>query len=68
MRGAKYVLRLPFRKIHVLPVEMVNEFAWKPDSHVSSNGDLHERLLGKWTFMGSLTPDLIGKPLSPHYL
>ncbi|ROT39567.1 cytochrome P450 [Sodiomyces alkalinus F11] len=57
MRETIYLLRLPFRRIYVLPQKYINEYAWKPDDHISSNTDLYERLLGRWTYVGSLTPD-----------
>jgi hypothetical protein len=57
MGDAIYLLRLPFRRIYVLPHKYINEYVWKPDDQVSSNTDLQERLLGRWTYVGSLTPD-----------
>ncbi|RMZ76242.1 hypothetical protein DV738_g5045, partial [Chaetothyriales sp. CBS 135597] len=53
------MLRLPFRKIYVLPQKYINEYLWKPDDQISSNTDLctYERFLGRWTYIGSLTPD-----------
>lgn len=57
MREAIYLLRLPFRRIYVLPQKYINEYVWKPDDQISSNTDLYERLLGRWTYIGSLTPD-----------
>lgn len=57
MQESIYLLRLPFRTIYVLPHKFINEYVWKPDDHISSNTDLYERLLGRWTYVGSLTPD-----------
>ncbi|KAL1588454.1 hypothetical protein WHR41_03126 [Cladosporium halotolerans] len=57
VRQTIYRLRLPFRRIYVLPHKYINEYVWKPDNQISSNTDLQERLLGRWTYIGSLTPD-----------
>ncbi|CAG8952503.1 hypothetical protein HYFRA_00009606 [Hymenoscyphus fraxineus] len=52
----KYIIQLPFRKIHVLPIEYLSDYGWKKDDEISSNIDLRERILGRWTLLGSMTP------------
>ncbi|KAL8951312.1 MAG: hypothetical protein Q9222_002711 [Ikaeria aurantiellina] len=51
-----FILRLPFRNIHVLPSHYLSDYGWKSDDNISSNIDLRERILGRWTLLGSLTP------------
>jgi len=52
----KFVIELPWRTIHVLPRSFLADYGWKKDDKISSNIDLRERILGKWTLLGSLTP------------
>lgn len=56
----KYVLQLPFRDIIVLPNQYLADYGWKKDDEISSNIDLRERILGRWTLLGSLTPMVPG--------
>jgi cytochrome P450 len=55
-KAEKYVIELPFRKVHVLPHEYLTDYGWKKDDEISSNIDLRERILGRWTLLGSMTP------------
>ncbi|CAO1604856.1 hypothetical protein XANCAGTX0491_008397 [Xanthoria calcicola] len=52
----KFIIQLPFRKIHVLPPRFLRDYGWKSDQAISSNIDLRERILGRWTLLGSMTP------------
>lgn len=52
----RFIIQLPFRKIHVLPSCYLNDYGWKNDDEISSNIDLRERILGYWTLLGSKTP------------
>ncbi len=52
----KFIIQLPFRKIHVLPPRFLRDYGWKSDQAISSNMDLRERILGRWTLLGSMTP------------
>ena len=56
----KYVLQLPFMDIIVLPNQYLADYGWKKDDEISSNIDLRERILGRWTLLGSLTPMVPG--------
>ncbi|KAL9596067.1 MAG: hypothetical protein Q9219_006053 [cf. Caloplaca sp. 3 TL-2023] len=55
-REERFILRLPFRDIHILPNHYLSDYGWKTDDYISSNIDLRERVLGRWTLLGSLTP------------
>ena len=56
----KYILQMPKREVYVLPNHYVDDYSWKPDSEISSNIDLRERVMGRWTYLGSLTPESPG--------
>lgn len=52
----KFIIQLPFRKIHVLPPRFLRDCGWNSDQAISLNIDLRERILGRWTLLGSMTP------------
>ncbi|KAF9884285.1 hypothetical protein FE257_001915 [Aspergillus nanangensis] len=51
-----YILRTQDRDTYVVPNAFMKEYAWLGERKASTAKDLYDRLLGQYTFVGSLDP------------